>query len=299
MTSQAVSDRLTTETLRSLSPQLRKAARYVVEHPGEVATRSQRHVARTAKLSAPTFTRLAHAIGYDSYDELRDLCRAEVMQPRTLLAEKAQTLVEAGSETPDKTAFFTQHALAGVQNIETSLGHLDHDDLGALVTRLAKARRVVLVGVMSARPILEYTAYIANMSLGGWSLLGRDGDGAAGILADLGPEDAALVFSIAPYAATSVALARHLKAANVPVIAVTDNHLSPLTEGAQHCVYLSTGSPQFFPSHVAAMVFFEAVIGMVIRERGGDSQRKIARVELQNHELGEYWQDKPARDKGD
>ncbi len=95
VTSQTVLDRFTADTLRSLSPQLRKAARYVVEHPGEVATRSQRHVARTAKLSAPTFTRLEHAIGYDSYDELRDLCRAEVMQPRTSLAEKAQTLVES------------------------------------------------------------------------------------------------------------------------------------------------------------------------------------------------------------
>ncbi len=190
-------------------------------------------------------------------------------------------------ESSDKTAFFTQHALAGVQNIETSLGHLDHPDLAALVTRLANARRVVLVGVMSARPILEYAAYIANMALGGWSLLGRDGDGGAGILTDLEPEDTAVVFSIAPYAAKTVRLADRLKAADVPVIAVADNHLSPLSEDAQHCVYLSTASPQFFPSHVAAMVFFEAVIGMVIRERGGDSQQRIARVEQQNHDLAE------------
>jgi len=288
---QSMQERLTADRLKLLSPQLRKAARFVVEHPGEVAMRSQRQVARTAKLPPPTFTRLAHAIGYDSYDDLRDQCRAEVLQNRTVLAERAEALVTHPTDLPGRTGFFNDHALSAVQNLNRLMQQIDHIALNTATRQLAQARRVVLVGVMSARPILEYTAYIANLSLGDWSLLGRDGDGAASQLASLGSEDMAIALSTAPYAAATVTLTERLAECDVPILAVTDNHLSPLADKAAHRFFLDTTSPQFFPSHVAAMALLEALIGMVVREKGAAAQQYIAAVERQKHVLEEYWQD--------
>ena len=46
-------------------------------------------------------------------------------------------------------------------------------------------------------------------------------------------------------------------------------------------------------------MFLEALIGMVIRERGKEAQQHIAAVERQNHKLNEYWQDTPAAHQGD
>lgn len=286
---------LTPGKLQSLSPQLRKAARYVVEHPGEVATRSQRFIAESANLSAPTFTRLAHAIGYDSYDALRETCRVEVLHKRTVLAEKARELVDA-DETD--AGFAARHAAATVRNIEALITGLDPEALETAAQMLARARQVALLGVMSARPIVDYAMYLANMSLAGWKVPGRSGYGLASDLADLGPEDVCIVFSIEPYAAQAIELAREVTEKNVPLLALTDNHLSPVAEHAQHCFCIGTQSPQFFPSHVAAMVFFEAIIGMVIQMKGTEAQLRIAAVERQNHKLGEYWQDKPASNKG-
>ena len=53
--------------LDSLSPKLRRAALYVVEHPEEVATRSLRRVARATEMSPPTFSRLAEELNFESY----------------------------------------------------------------------------------------------------------------------------------------------------------------------------------------------------------------------------------------
>ena len=286
---------LTPGKLQSLSPQLRKAARYVVEHPGEIATRSQRFVAGAANLSAPTFTRLAHAIGYESYDDLRETCRAEVLNKRTVLAEKAQLLVEA--DTSD-AGFAARHAAATIRNTEELIANLDPAALEAAAQMLVRARRVALLGVMSARPIVDYAMYLANMSLSGWMVPGRSGYGLASDLADLGPEDVCIVFSIEPYAAQAVGLARTVTEQGVQLLALTDNHLSPVAEHARHCFSIGTESPQFFPSHVTAMVFFEAIIGMVIQMKGNEAQRRIAAVERQNHKLGEYWRDKPGSNKG-
>ncbi|MEO1139708.1 MAG: MurR/RpiR family transcriptional regulator [Pseudomonadota bacterium] len=286
---------LTPGKLQSLSPQLRKAARYVVEHPGEIATRSQRFVADDANLSAPTFTRLARAIGYDSYDDLRETCRVEVLHNRTVLAEKAQMLVDADTANE---GFTTRHAAAAIRNTEALIARLDPAEVDAAAQLLASARHVALLGVMSAGPIVDYAMYLANMSLTGWTVPGRGGHGLASDLADLGSDDVGIVFSIAPYAAQAVDLADQVTRTRVPLIALTDNHLAPIAEHARHCFCIGTESPQFFPSHVAAMVFFEAIIGMVIQMKGKEAQQRIAAVERQNHELGQYWQDNSASNKG-
>ena len=80
------------EQFQVLSPQLRRAARYVIEHPGEIATRSQRHVATVSNLPPPTFTRLSRAIGLQNYDPLSELCRYDILQSKTELADRAKAL---------------------------------------------------------------------------------------------------------------------------------------------------------------------------------------------------------------
>lgn len=279
---------LTAERLNSLSPQLRKAARFVVEHPEDVATRSQRQVAATANLSAPTLTRLAQAAGYDSYDALREECRDEILSHRTMLSDKARAMLVSEDGT---MGFAAEHAAATTRNIGAFIENLDHDSLEEAAEQLSGARKVTLIGAMSARPIVDYARYLANMSLNGWSVLGRDGDALAADLAGMGVEDTCIVCSFAPYAARAVELSMHVERCGVPVIAVTDNRLSPVAAKARHSFLIGTESPQFFPSHVAAMVFFETIVGMVIRKRGDTARKRVAAIERQNHEIGEYWQD--------
>jgi DNA-binding MurR/RpiR family transcriptional regulator len=107
----------------------------------------------------------------------------------------------------------------------------------------------------------------------------------------LGPEDACIIFSIDPYAKRALDIAELVSDKGVPLIALTDNQLSPAARNARFSFYMNADSPQFFPSHVAATVFFEILIGMVIQTRGKDAQERIAAIERQNHKFGEYWQD--------
>lgn len=286
---------LTPERLKSLSPQLRRAARFIVERPGDVATRSQRHIARAADLPAPTFTRLAQAIGLHSYDQLRDLCREDVLPKKTTLADRAQAVVS--SPAREDLPLVEQHAAAMMQNLEAVVDRIDHVSLSDAARLLARARRVVVIGEMSARGLVDYAAYVANMSVTGWNVLGRMGETLGFELANLGPEDACVVVSMSPYSARAVDMAQHVADCGVPVIALTDNALSPLSAMANHRFYVGTNSPQFFPSHALSMLVFETLLDMVIRERGAEAQEHIAAVERQNHKLNEYWRDRPAKRK--
>ena len=82
----------------TLSPRLKVAARYVAEHPQEVAMRSLRQIAITTELAPPTFTRLARAVGCESYEELREICRSETTRKTLTFAERARSLQESASE---------------------------------------------------------------------------------------------------------------------------------------------------------------------------------------------------------
>ncbi|MFS8085809.1 MAG: MurR/RpiR family transcriptional regulator, partial [Acidobacteriota bacterium] len=55
----------------SLTPELRRAARWITDHPGETGFLSMRQQAKSAGVSAPTMVRLARALGFDSYAALR------------------------------------------------------------------------------------------------------------------------------------------------------------------------------------------------------------------------------------
>ena len=281
-----------TANLAGLSPQLRRAARFVVENPGDIAMRSQRYAAQVSQLPAPTFTRLARAVGLDDYDGLRDLCRADVLRSRTVLADRARALVADCDH--DALPLPTRHANAAIRNVQAMVSRTDPQEFTNAARLLSRAGRVVLIGEMSARGLVDYASYVANMSLTGWKVLVRAGESLSVDLAMLRPDDACIIVSINPYANRAVEIAKHVVNCDVRLIAVTDNAMSPLAPMATHSFFVGTDSPQFFPSHVSSLMVIETLIDMVIRVRGAEAQKHIAAVERQNHQVNEYWQDGPA-----
>ena len=290
---------LSSERLQALSPQLRRAALFIVEHSGDVATRSQRHISAVSQLPAPTFTRLARAVGLQSYDQLRDLCREDVLRNKTILADRAKSLIAEVNENAEEPSLIARHAASAIHNLQRVVEQTDPDRLTNAARLLTDARRVVLIGEMSARGLMNYVSYMANMSLTGWKVLDSAGESLSSELAFLGSEDVCIVTAVSPYSTRSLKIVRHIVEAGIPVVAITDNALSPLVPLADHSFFVVTESPQFFPSHVALMVVLEVLIDMVIRERGIEAQKHIAAVERQNHILNEYWQDDLAAKKGD
>ena len=106
-----------------LSKQLKVAADYVIANPFEVATRSMRTVAQLSGLTPPTFTRLAHALGFTSYETIKEHCRNVVGQQHTSISDKARQLQQQ-SNTETMPLFYRQ-ATASISNIENLLNSID------------------------------------------------------------------------------------------------------------------------------------------------------------------------------
>src|SRR5689334_7288020 len=160
-----------------LSPQLKVAARYVAEHPHEVAMRSLRQIAGSVALPPPTFTRLARSVGCESYEELREICRGEISRRTRSFAEKAQSLQRgqygrAADERRKPGALLHEQVSAAISNLERTLAGVDQTRLAAAADVLAAAERVTLIGSLSSSAFTDYTAYMAAMAFSNWRVAG-------------------------------------------------------------------------------------------------------------------------------
>jgi len=283
------------EKLPDLSPQLKRAAAYLLDNPEEVAMNSLRTVATDIGVTAPTLSRLAKALDCESYEALRDRCRDQIRERGLSLVSKVEALQaerrqsKAGEDLP----FALQQGKAAVANLERTLADLDVTSLRFAVDRLFAARNVFIFGTMCSAPLAEYFAYLTEMPFDNWHCLsGRESSDAARI-ADLGKDSAAIAISLSPCARSTVELARMTRNRGGYLLAITDKRSSPLARYASHSVFCASESPQFFPSYVSSMLIIEALTGMLIRRAGNGATARVKRIEETRREIGEFWMEGP------
>jgi DNA-binding MurR/RpiR family transcriptional regulator len=283
----AVLDRLT-KSYPALSPQIRKVAGYVLENPGEVATRSMRKVAASAGVPPPTMPRLAKAVGYDTYEAFRDVYRRSIQTKAAAYPERAQQLQASGG-SKDVAALWSAFRTACAANIERIFMSLDGAAVERIADRLIAAQRVFVVGMQASFPFANYFHYVGRMAYPNWLLLGSKDGALADDVVTMGAEDALVAISFQPYAKDTICLARLAAQRGTPVIGITDSRTSPLAACSTTVITVPTGSPQFFDSYVATTALIEALVGFIIVKSGPDAVENIDRVERCRRALGEYW----------
>lgn len=276
---ETVQDRISAR-MTGLSPVLRNAARFVASHPDEVATRSLRYLANQAELSPPTFSRLASALGFENYEELRNLCRDQIKHRRQIFGDRAHALKTPGGDAADESDFIVRQASAAIGNINELVATADPADMDEAASLLATARKVVLVGTLGARPFVDYVYYMSSFAFDHWRVCGQGSASMASELSGLASSDVVLAITKAHYARYTVEMTEQAHARGAKVIGITDNALSPLAPVSDICFIVEADTPQFFASYVATLVLLESLMGMTVAKAKGAAERIAATEKL-------------------
>src|SRR5262245_13140395 len=149
------------ETFDALPRQLRSAARWVLDHPEEVALLSMRAQASRAGVPPVTMTRLAQRLGFDGYDDVRDLYAQSVRRRSIGFADKGGALVARGKADGESRLLSDMLNAAG-GNVE----HLLSSDVLAQVRAAARvlgdARRLYALGQRSSFGVAFHFHYAAS-----------------------------------------------------------------------------------------------------------------------------------------
>jgi DNA-binding MurR/RpiR family transcriptional regulator len=257
-----------------LSRRQAEVARFVLNHPEEVAMGSIVRLAAQAGVPPATITRFAQELGFAGFPDLQRVFRERLLGPRPSFADRLSGIDASGPEDTDLDnpgeVFdgFVQAAVGSLLRIGESL---DRRALEGFVAALASCEAVHIAAARGAFGIGAYAFYGLARSGKRAHLLDNLGAMRAEQVAAMGPRDALLVLTFDDYTPESVEIARLAAAAGRTVLAITDNELSPVAPLAAHVLYVKEARLGHFRSQVPAMVLCQSLIVSV--------GRRIARAE--------------------
>jgi DNA-binding MurR/RpiR family transcriptional regulator len=270
-----------------LPQQLQEAARWVIDHPADVALLTMREQARRAGIPPATLTRLAQRFKLKGYDEIRKLSAEAVRRRPDSYRGRAEELLQRRDNEGDE---------ALIQDIFSSLTrHLQELSTPPAIERfraaaelIAQSKRVFCLGLRSAFSV-AYGFHYARALFGADSVLV---DGPGGIATDtlrtIGPGDALLAISVKPYTRQTVQAARYADKRGARVIAVTDSEVSPLAKLSKETIIVGTETPSFFHTMSPAFAAIECLTALVAARRGAETIKSLATSEEQLRAFDTY-----------
>lgn len=293
MGSVAVEERLLS-AFDGLPPQLKAAARWLLDNRDDVAFLSMRELAQLAGVTPATMTRLAQRLGFDGYADLRQLF-ADAVRARTVRFRERAEGLRARRDLDGDSALITDMMAVVSGHLRT----LCEPDTQAALTRAADiihaSERVYWVGARSGFAPMHLGAYLLSLIGEKSRLLDQAGGIGLDALADASPADALVALSIAPYTKLTVEAVSYAVEGGAQVIAVTDSRAAPIARHATVSIVVPTETPSFLQTMTPALIAVECLAALVAAKRGQAAVDGIAKAEILLDRLGSYTSKKLAR----
>ncbi|RDB43978.1 MurR/RpiR family transcriptional regulator [Halomonas sp. DQ26W] len=269
-----------------LSPQLKLAAGYVLEHPVEIAFQSIRKSATAARVTASTLVRLAKRLGFDSYEQFREVFQSAVQAGPVELSGRASNLRNLASQTDDQV--FLDVGDAAFDNI----GRLFTADTQARVRDAAKmllsAEKIAVVGFRDTFACAYHFAYVGRIAMPNIQLIRGQEGGLLTELAPFGEQDVVVTFGFEPYCSETMRALDIARQNGVHPLVVTDTLRSPLVPGAAITFTVANATPHFFPSILSAITLIEVLLAECVAYGPDGLVDNVASFESRMREMGAY-----------
>lgn len=283
---------LLVERFENMPPQLRVAARFVLDHPKDVALMSMREQANQAGVSHSTMMRLARWLGLEGYEDMRSLYARALRE--TIAGEPARQGIEQRGDPGYSTAGVVADTLAAQIS---SLGEYGNArQFIAAADLLARSRDLFGLGSRSAYPVASHFVHVMSFLAGAGrkvTLVGEMAGQGLNALQHAGRGDVLLAVGMAPYERTTIDVARQAARQGVGVVAITDSSVSPLTRIARETIIVTSNSQSFFRSMAPAFAAVELLAALTAARSETDAAERVKQSEEQLAAFGIYW--KPPR----
>ena len=249
-----------------LPKRLAQAAQFALSHPDDIALGTAASIANAAEVQPSTLVRLARHLGYEGFSDFQTIFRDRLKNRASTYEERLQKIEKGITGDSYEGALLSGFFNAARQSIDNLSAAINPTDFARCVGILANAETIYLVAKRRAYPLTAQMSY----TFGKLGIKTVAVDSANGIDAEIvqmaSSKDAAIACSFSPYTPASVELAQALAKEGVPLIAITDTALSPLTSCATHWLEVSENDFNGFRSLSASMALTMA-LPVAIAER--------------------------------
>jgi len=269
--------------LPSLPSRLQQVGRFVAANDYDATTRSMRELASVAGADPASFTRLAKAIGYSGWDELR-AALTEARRPEQSSPFSGRAKGRRAGPNPEMSLISDK-----LEAEAAGLARISPGAVAGAAKALHGARRIWIAGFRSCRSVAELLNYQLRLFRpDSVQLVG--GSGPEDL--DLGAfrnGDAVVVIGFAPYSTASVLSARAAHTSGATLIAIADKVAAPMAEGADHLLqFEAAASPGFFPSLTGAIAIAQSLAAATFMLGGVGAKRRLEETEARLADTSQY-----------
>ena len=247
------------------------AGNFAIENPHEVALSPVSALAERSGLAATNFVRLAQAMGFSGFSEMQRLFRDPLhksFQPTLSERIRHSRGEQVIPDANDVLALGQSFAQANIASLNHLCDRISTMPLEDAVDQIMDARVVYVIGVDRSFGPAAYLSYALNRA-GVQSVqilgLGSAIDDHAAVMA---PDDLLIAISFPPYAQDTVTVTGVARRKGNPIIAITDNAVSPITEGAKYVLTIEDAELHGFRALTALMTVVQTLMmGVAYRKR--------------------------------
>lgn len=256
-----------TADYQSLSRRLQQTARFLLDHPQEVAFATVARLAEQAGVTPSTLIRFANSFGFSGFSEMQQLFRVRLVDELPNYTERIRAVRSATGETPDSTQLLWEFAEANREVLEQLPGRIDPRQLERALDIIEKADSVHVMGARRSFVVASYMTYaLHHVDKRAFLVNGLGGMYGEQIKA-IGSRDALLVVSFSPYAQESRDVADAARRRDIPLVVITDSNLSPLARMADVSLVVHEAEVKSFRGLTASLCLTQTLaIALGVRQ---------------------------------
>jgi DNA-binding MurR/RpiR family transcriptional regulator len=264
--------------LDDLSPNDRRIARHLLDHPDEAAFATAEALADEIGVSKAAVVRFAMRVGYPGFTELHGELRAQAMERLATPRDRA-----AGGDVVDVAAERARSDLDAMRS------RLDRAAFTSAVDLLCEGDgKIGIFGHRKSAALAEYAYYLLNPLLSNVWPIAAGEPGIADQLIDLEPRDRLVAFTFRRYARVTAEVIRSFHDAGAPVVLITDDLLAPAAGLARHVLVCAPAEAGEYDTAAPGMVLVEALAGAIAVAMRGRSDRRLDLAEQLWKQFGTY-----------
>ena len=275
--------------IAGFAPQMRTAAKYLLDHPADFGLDPIRETARKARVSTYTFVNMSKHLGFASFEELRAPFRAALVANTPGPASHSwldDLRIRGGS-----AAAFADAAHNALSVVHRTLRAQALDELATVADVLTRARTIYITGMRASYAMAYYLHYVGRMALPGMELVPRNMGSAIDDLKDAGPEDVLVAITVTPYSRETIEACRFAQGNGLKIIVISDSDVVAPELKPDHNLVASVLTSHDFACYSGMTALIEALIALLIQRNAAAARPRIAAYDSLRHDSNAYWTD--------
>ena len=269
------------DKLSTLSAGQRRVAEYILQNKDVFSYATLAKLSKDISVSETTIIRLAYSLGFDSFSEMQQKIRSEI------LSEPQSNILEIS----DNHTFYQKIFSREINDLKEWAEHIDEEVLDHVVDSLLNADKILVVGARSSYSAANWLGNRLNLLLGNTFIIREFYDARFDLLNSVTDKTVVISIAFARYTKWTYRYAESCKTQGAKLISLTDSISSPLFNISDHTILAAPVKDNMgFSSMVCMYCLFDALTAKIHEDKKDSITDRLKHYENTYRDFDMYFE---------